>query len=98
MDLESMRTAIEHTIVPLAGALNMKRRNADDPKGLGPISQFGLSIIVALIIGMVSGVSSGYISAQIAIAVHKQRLDDHEKRIDKSESRLDLYFDRMQRR
>ena len=92
-----MRTAIEHTLVPLAGVINMKRRNADDPQATSPATQIGLSIIVALIIGMVSGVSSGYISAQIALAVHKQRLDDHEKRIDKSESRLDLYFDRKNR-
>ena len=90
-----MRTAIEHTLVPLAGAINMRRRSADDPNKPSPATQIGLSIIVALIIGMVSGISSGYISAQIALAVHKQRLDDHEKRIDKSESRLDLYFNRL---
>ena len=75
----------------------MKRRSEDDQNKPSPVTQIGLSIIVALIIGMVSGISSGYISAQIAIAVHKQRLDDHEKRIDKSESRLDLYFDRKNR-
>ena len=95
MDFEQWRIAIEHTLVPLAGIINMRRRNADDPRTPGPATQIGLSIIVALIIGMVSGISSGYISAQIALAVHKQRLDDHEKRIDKSESRLDLYFDRL---
>ncbi len=98
MDLEQWRIALEHTLVPLAGIINMKRRNEDDPHTTGPATQIGLSIVVALIIGMVSGVSSGYISAQIALAVHKQRLDDHEKRIDKSESRLDLYFDRMHRK
>ncbi len=96
-DCQSVKTAIEHTLVPLAGALNMKRRSDDDPRGIGPIGQFGLSVIVALIIGLVSGVSSGYISAQIALAVHTQRLNDHDKRIERTESKIDQYLYRIPR-
>ena len=96
LDWQSIKTAVEHTLVPIAGAINMKRRTEDGgstaPK---PQTQILISVAVALLIGMVSGVSSGYISAQIALAVHKEKLDAHEKRLDRYEDKLDRFVRRQ---
>ena len=95
-DWPTIRAALEHTLVPIAGAINMKRRVEDSESSAPkPHTQILISVAVALLIGLVSGVSSGYVSAQIALAVHKEKLDAHEKRLDRHEDKIERFSGRQ---